>query len=619
MITYDLECYPNVFLAGIEVNDKRYTFENSWRVNEISQLLEFLDSIRNETMTGYNNLSYDWPVLNYIIQNRGCAPLDIYNKSDQIIKTPWNDRFSNIIWNPIIKQRDLLRVMHYDNPARMTGLKALEFVMRSHNIEDLPYTPGSILNFDQYDFLRTYMWFDIENTKKFCNLIEKEINFRKELSEKYDKDFTNASDAKIGSEVFIQALEKVGVECYNHSNGQRAPKRTVRENVKIKDCIFPYIKFEHPEFQRIKIWLEGQTVTEVKNVFKDLKCHVNGIDYIFGTGGLHASVNNSIIESDEYNQIVDVDVTSMYPSIAIVNKLYPEHLGIEFCSVYEDLFNERKKHKKGTAENASLKIAMNATYGNSGNKYSPFFDLKYLLSTTINGQLSLLMLVEQLIKTPSLKIIQCNTDGISYIVSKKYIEHCRNICKWWESITKLQLEEVFYKKMVLRDVNNYIGVYPDGKLKRKGCYCFGGDLGYHQNHSSQVVPMAANQALLYGKNIEEYISTHSDIFDFMNFAKVPRSSKLITVDYEGNEEQIQNNTRYYISVFGLDLVKIMPPTPQQVAKDADAPERRFMLNKGWKASVCNDMDDYDDAAVEYEYYIREAHKIVDPILKGGVM
>jgi len=160
-------------------------------------------------------------------------------------------------------------------------------------------------------------------------------------------------------------------------------------------------------------------------------------------------------------------------------------------------------------------------------------------------------------------------------------------------------------------------VYPDGKLKRKGTYCYGSDLGWHQNHSSQIVQIAAEAALVRGEDITDIISRHSDIYDFMLRAKVPRSSKLVTVDYEGNEEQIQNNTRYYISVFGVDLVKLMPPTPQQLAKDADAPERRFMLNKGWKASVCNNMDDYDDAAVEYEYYIREAHKIVDPILKGG--
>jgi DNA polymerase elongation subunit (family B) len=50
--------------------------------------------------------------------------------------------------------------------------------------------------------------------------------------------------------------------------------------------------------------------------------------------------------------IVDIDVASLYPSIAIVNKLYPEHLGIRFVEEYARLPLERKNGRKRRARNA---------------------------------------------------------------------------------------------------------------------------------------------------------------------------------------------------------------------------------------------------------------------------
>ena len=56
---------------------------------------------------------------------------------------------------------------------------------------------------------------------------------------------------------------------------------------------------------------------------------------------------------------------------------------------HEDVYNQRKSFAKGTAENAMLKLALNSVYGDSNNKYSVFYDPKYTMNITINGQLSL--------------------------------------------------------------------------------------------------------------------------------------------------------------------------------------------------------------------------------------
>ena len=144
-----------------------------------------------------------------------------------------------------------------------------------------------------------------------------------------------------------------------------------------------------------------------------------------------------------------------------------------------------------------------------------------------------------------------------------------------------------------------------GKIKRKGVYEY--VLSYHQNHSMLVVPKAAEAKLVHGIEVEDFILSHEDRYDFMLRTKVPKSSRLIGVDKDGNETPLQNTIRYYISKSGLELVKIMPPLP-----DKDE-ERRMGINKGNTVIVCNDIRDYR-GDIDYSFYIEQANKLVDPLL-----
>jgi len=200
-------------------------------------------------------------------------------------------------------------------------------------------------------------------------------------------------------------------------------------------------------------------ITETKGVFKGLVATVDGVDYKFGTGGIHASVESQVIHTTDTHQIVDVDVASFYPNLAIKNKLFPAHLGEEFGDAYEGVYHTRKTYPKGTAENEAFKLALNGAYGGSNNEYSPFYDTQFTMAITINGQLLLCMLTEQMLKIPGLRMIQANTDGITYLCPHEYLDHTRAICRWWEELTSLELEEAFYSMMAVRDVNSYIAVY----------------------------------------------------------------------------------------------------------------------------------------------------------------
>lgn len=602
MYVYDEECYPNVWLFGAVHVDTglKYLFEISDRRDDRFQLFAFIEHLKThgEELVGFNNYGYDYPVLHEIINGINyITPAEIYRKSDSIINS--DDRFGHVIWDrdQHVKQIDLYKIHHFDNKARSVGLKMLEFAMRMDNIEDLPFEPGQVLTSDEIDRLRDYMFNDTTATGKFLKASEKAIKLRREISLKFGKDFMNHNDTKIGKDYFLMELEKAGFQTKN--------VRTNRPFIDLKDVIFPYVKFERPEFNEVLNWLKSQRITETKGVFKNLKADIDGFKFVFGLGGIHGSIESQSVYSDDEYVIVDLDVKSYYPDLAIQNKVYPAHFGEEFCRIYNDVFTMRKSYPKSAPENLVFKLALNGVYGDSNNQYSAFLDPQYTMTITINGQMLLCMFAEQAIKIDGLELIQANTDGITVRLPRHRVDELEAIREWWQDLTQLELEEAIYSAMHIRDVNNYIAVYENGSVKRKGAYGHSEDLAWHQNHSMQVVAKAAEAALVHGRDIREFIYTHDDFYDFMMCIKVPRSSRLMWGD-----KQVQNVSRYYISTDGEPLFKNMPP----LAKNGpDAPWRVMSVNKGYTVNVCNDIKLATRDNLNYEFYVSEAEKLVNPL------
>lgn len=604
--TYDIETYPNTFTFSARhvATGNRYRYEISDRRDDREKMFFFLNYLRNndQRMVGFNNLWFDWEVVQWIYENPWCSIMGIYNKAMQRIKG--DNQYPMWADARLVKQVDLLKIHHYDNMAKATSLKALEIAMRMKQVEDLPFPVGTHLTHEQKDILWKYNDHDVDATTDFYIESYDMIAFREELTEKYGKDFMNHNDTKIGAEVFITELEKAGVPCFEKKNGKRTPRQTIRKEIPLKECFVPYIKVEHPAFQMVLNYLSAQVIKETKGVFADIKCtpemvkwmdpkrvkvwvkgakkprrlanlpegtdlegakfvaaslhcRIDGFNYDFGTGGLHASLHRRILKSNDTHTIVDIDVASYYPNLAIKNKIYPAHLSEKFCEIYEFLYNERLRVGKKTMMGGAYKLALNGTYGNSNNEYSPFYDPQYTMTITLSGQLSLCMIVEQLIKIPGLQMIQCNTDGITYFCPNEYLAHAHNLKTWWEQITSLELEEIQYNRMFIRDVNNYIAEYTDGKVKRKGAYEHKRE--WHKDHSALVVQKAVEARMLRGEDMTSFIINHRDEFDFMIRGKVNRDSSLHLVHDGDHEEKLANTIRYYVTQSGGKLVKRTAP------------------------------------------------------------
>lgn len=606
-VTVDTETYPDVFLlvARICDSDLTFIFEISPYRNDSESLYMFLCWLRDNHARcyGFNLLGFDGPLIHMFMQMGGkTTPRTLYEKAQAIIESQDEDKFAHMV-RPTDRPFEwvcLYRLHHFNNRARSTSLKMLEFVMRMDNIQDLPFKVGSSLDRDQIAQLRAYCVHDVKATELFRVKSKEMIVLREQLGAKYNRDFLNHDDVKIGSAIFEIALEHAGVHLYDFGSKGRTPRQTRRASICLGDVVLPHIRFEQSEFTRVLEWLKSQTITETKGIFEDVIARVNGFDFVFGLGGIHGSVESEIIESDDEYVVESIDVSSYYPNLAIVNRFYPEHLGDMFCDVYQELYEQRKKTVKGSPENAALKLALNGTFGKSNDMFSPFYDPALMLKITINGQLLLCMLAEQLMKVPTLQIKMINTDGIEYRVRRDYVSHSNQICEWWQSFTRLTLEGARYKRLFVINVNNYLGEFEDGKIKRKGAFEY--NLGFHQNHGVLLVAKAAEKYLINDAPIRETVEQWPDIMDFMLRTKVPRSGRL-TIEKDGEHQQIQNITRYYVAKGGGRLFKWLPPLKGKTEW------RKFAVESGWGVQVCNDISDAGELPVDFDYYVNEIEKL----------
>jgi hypothetical protein len=642
-----INCFVAVFIDYKSDETKVFVVHKSR--NDYAELFAFLQECKHEEVwhISFNGINFDSQITEFIIRE-GEYYLDepaeniahiLYLKAQETIERSNKGEFSEYPERALsIKQLDIFRLNHWDNPAKRSSLKWIEFSMDWNNVRDMPIKHSTVIQSkDQLDTIIKYCINDVLATKQIMLLSKEQIMLRKALTNEYNINLYSASEPKISKELFLHFLsQKLGIKKYDLKQ-----MRTIRDSIVVKDILLDYIKFNRREFNNIyeKFKLLTINPNDTKGGFKYSITH-KGVKTDFGLGGVHGATKAGIYEAKDGMIIMTSDVTSFYPNLAIRNKWSPAHLPKEeFCDQYEWFFEERKKIPKKDPKNYVYKIILNSTYGLSNDENSFLYDPEFTMRITINGQLSLAMLYEMLSDAipGSIPLMQ-NTDGLEMLIPASYKDTYLEVCKKWEDMTQLQLEHDQYHKMIIGDVNNYIAVFKEKELpkedweelkkktphyvytQRDGKYFFNAtkckgrfefaDLALHKNKSALIVPKAIYNYFVHGVVPEVFIQNNRSIFDYC--VGVKRKGDWIFMEtcfVKGvrHDRELQAVVRYYISNKGCKIIKV---------NKADGRETRAEAGK-WLQTEFNlhEIKSWNDYDVNDDYYLERIYKEIENISK----
>jgi hypothetical protein len=635
VIITDIETMKEYFLCVCYDPQKEewHNFEVSRWKNTLDKMILYFEEKKDHYFVTYNGLRFDSQVIEYIIRTSDqwheLSGLEICSIIAQIATDTIHDsnygvlpryRESELSFNIL----DLFEIHHYSNKNRMVSLKRLEFEMDLENIEEMPIH-HSKTDMSTVELLQTveYCVNDVQATYQFYLITigktdhplykgENRIELRQDIQEEFGIPCLNYSDSKIGDEM----IKKYYCQEKNITYNELPKKGFFRKEIIVKRCIADYVAFQTPELteflNRIKKMKLG-----IQDDFKE-EIHFYDNVYSFMKGGIHTENKPKVFEADDEYEIIDYDVSSMYPATIINGKKYPHHLGKEFLIGYKKMFEERlrlkplaKKDKKIKAIVGAYKLSLNSCYGKTSDMQSWLYDRQVTMYTTITGELSIMMLAE-MYETNGIHVISANTDGVTVRVKKTLIPKVEEINKTWCELTQYELEATHYQKIIFSTVNDYLAIKTDGEIKKKGDFLT--DFELHKNKSARVIPLALEAYYVHGVPIDVTIRNHSNIYDFCLRQK---SSK--DFHYEGWNKKTGDKTvynkliRYYVSRTGEKLLKVKNPECDSNAADVSQVEAGE-----WVMHVCNHLKkDHPLDNINYDYYIEKAERIVHKILYEG--
>ena len=311
---YDLEVFPNCHTyAGIDrdTNEKNVFVIHSSR-NDISQYLDYLDNLSG--LIGYNNLNYDYPLIHFILKHRNkllrlsADKINelLYAESQRIISSKWSAiRPKNVV----IPQLDIFKVKHYDNPAKSSSLKWLQFTLRWEKMQDLPFHWTHIVQDDEIDKLIKYNINDVLSTKKVVDMSKNDIDFRKTASKTLGTNVMNHSDVKIGELMNQLTYEKNTDVSYWDFKDSRSP----RTLIKLSDVVDDEISFRTPYLQKFLRELKEKEFIEGSKAKKnniDAYLEIGGNTFKFAKGGLHSEDIPRVVQVKPGYNLKEKDVNT---------------------------------------------------------------------------------------------------------------------------------------------------------------------------------------------------------------------------------------------------------------------------------------------------------------------
>lgn len=490
---------------------------------------------------------------------------------------------------------------------------------------------------------------DVFIVAEMVRLKPDEIKSRYAVSASYQVDVLNSSRSNMADVLFQKFYTKFsGIPYDRWKDG-----RTERKAMSIGKIIFDCVRFKNSQLQELLAKLRKTVVYRVNKDSLQEEIVIGKTVYNLATGGLHSKdIPMEIWSTTEWNgvyrsstgEILDksaicdtrkftikhADVSSYYPSIMAFYGVAPAHM---VKSAFRNLIQWMKdtrvtvKHSDEAIVDGIprdvlalvLKIVINSIYGKFGFENGPLYDRLATLQVTINGQLMLLMLCEEL-EANGIPIVSANTDGLMVKVYEDKEEDFNRIIDWWQKTTGMSMDADVLHCLIARDVNNYIAQFrvkdkKTGELKLedelKGTFnplMYLNDL--QKGYSMPIVSKAVYDYFINHVPVMDTLKAATNILDFCMTQNVGKNFHIIqrrVINNEVVDEVYQRYVRFYIANNGHVLMKVHNISGQK---------ERFAA--GTVVQICNSLDDtpIELRNIDYGYYYRECMKIIEPVKLG---
>ena len=617
-IVFDIEVLKNVFTCTCKNTDTKQitVFEISPRRVDVQELVTFF--YEDYYFVGYNNIHYDNPILNYIIMLYREHYFDRYS-TRELTESVFRmsqlviDKNSDFdLWKEYKYARNFLSIdlltMLYSKALRVS-LKEMQVTMQYKNVEEFVVDWHQDLPEKDIDRLISYNINDVESTEELLYRCKDLLELRIETEKDFGLPCLSLDRVNLGDRLLqLKVMEKTGL-----NKRQLENMKSPANYVDLEKVIFPWIKFESPILQKKLTDMKNQ-----HNVSPGRKGYINTFMFgemkvTIGVGGIHGDNGTCIIKPNEDELLLDSDVNSLYPSLMRMYHLYPPKLKDVLGQIFPQIIDDRLEFKRTGQKNKNetYKYMLNGVSGKMQDETSWLFSPFTVMQVRINGQLLLLMLAERLLKL-GCKLYQINTDGILYKLKKSKYEELQQVLKEWEKLTMLTLETEEFTQFYQLAINDYFGVEPNNKIKKKGFFLTDIELG--KGLTPKIIPEAIINYFVHNIPVEDTIKSCKDICKFLQAEK---TGKQWTVEY--NEQIQQRINRFYVSNSGYYLWKWKlddtgKKSYQIMLKDHGVRlHNKFYSDEDlqWKYSQGETFQSIYD--IDYQYYINQCIKVIEKL------
>lgn len=553
---YSVKLYPNLFVYtcfNIEHSKLRQYVISETR-NDIAEIVDHLEKVTNQI--GYGNLDYDYYLLHSIIEQRSFI---CKMQAKQILESLNN--VSNIIKNgemPEITKRymsqmDLESFFGFSSAA--TSLEDLKIDFAENNIikTDFRFTVPDVDIKDVCTecvntircLVRLYYVASGKSKKpKYTgvNLISARYKFCEETS----LPGTNYTPASFATHYFLRKYKQYGGKENIHDLVKLSSSNT--SQIELKDCVPYYAMYSSLALNNVVDAMVKHDLSTGRFVHIT---NYEGLPLKFRTGGLHGCCLPGKYEVNNDQVIFDIDVVSMYATVAIDLGIRPRHMSEAFTSAMKDILRSRLT-ALNKADDVSkgivtlTKSIFNYIYGKTIEMETPFSDNQYAYKVVIAAQCFMAKFMEALKnRIGDITFLMVNTDSITFIANKdKSNEVVDAISKMRTYLPSLRCKVRTFERLFVKDINNYLAVNGDN-IVTKGIFDYEMEIG--KDNSSLIVPKVVKDVLAFGKNPNDAIKEYS-IEDFL--IKTKGDKKLFYKCISNNvtsTKLIQNPSRYYYS------------------------------------------------------------------------